>query len=67
MIWGYVECFLAGGLSGFIIAAIIYVGTKEVEDEERRSLARENRCLKIELEVQREIVKELGNGRRGAE
>lgn len=61
MIWGYVACFLAGGLSGFIIAAIIYAGTKEAEDEERRSLARENRCLKIELEVQRAIVKAMGS------
>ena len=60
MIW-IIIAFLLGGLFGFILAAIIFAGTKEAEDEERRSLARENRGLKIELEVQRAIVKAMGS------
>ena len=59
MIW-IIIAFLLGGLFGFILAAIIFAGTKEEADEERRSLERENRGLKIELEVQREIVKAMG-------
>ena len=52
--------FLLGGLFGFILAAIIFASTKEEEDEKRRSLERENKGLKIELAVQREIVKAMG-------
>ena len=53
--------FLLGGLFGPLLAAIIFAGTKEEEDEERRSLERENKGLKIELAVQREIVKAMGD------
>ena len=53
--------FLLGGLLGFILAAIIFASTKEEADEERWRLARENRGLKIELEVQRAIVKAMGS------
>lgn len=60
MIW-IVIAFLLGGLFGFILAAIIFASTKEEEDEERRSLERENKGLKIELAVQREIVKAMGD------
>ena len=59
MIW-IVIAFLLGGLFGFILAAIIFAGTKEEADKERRSLERENRGLKIELALQREIVKAMG-------
>ena len=60
MIW-IVIAFLLGGLFGFILVAIIFAGTKEEADEERRSLERENKGLKIELAVQREIVKAMGD------
>lgn len=60
MIWGYAACFLAGGLSGIVVAAVVYAGAKETEDEERRNLERENKCLKIELELQRAVVAALG-------
>ena len=60
MIW-IIIAFLLGGLFGFILAAIIFASTKEEEDEERRSIERENKGLKIELEVQREIVKAMGD------
>ena len=60
MIW-IIIAFLLGGLFGFILAAIIFASTKEEEDEERRSLERENKGLKIELAVQREIVKAMGD------
>ena len=60
MIW-IIIAFLLGGLFGFILAAIIFASTKEEEDEERRSLERENKGLKIELAVQREIVKAVGD------
>ena len=60
MIW-IVIAFLLGGLFGFILAAIIFAGTKEEADEERRSLERENKGLKIELAVQQEIVKAMGD------
>ena len=59
MIW-VIIAFLLGGLFGFILAAIIFAGTKEEDDEERRSLERENKGLKIELAVQQEIVKAMG-------
>ena len=55
MIW-IIIAFLLGGLFGFILAAIIFASVKEEEDEERRRLERENRCLKIELDVQKAIV-----------
>ena len=60
MIW-IIIAFLLGGLFGFILAAIIFAGTKEEADEERRSLERENKGLKIELAVQQEIVKAMGD------
>ena len=56
-----VIAFLLGWLFGFTLAAIIFASTKEAEDEERRSLERENRGLKIELALQREIVKAMGD------
>ena len=60
MIW-IIIAFLLGGLFGFILAAIIFADTKEAEDEERQSLERENKGLKIELAMQREIVKAMGD------
>ena len=64
MIW-IIIAFLLGGLSGFILAAIIYASAKEEEDEENRRLERENRWLKRELELQRAIVAATGKEMEG--